>query len=298
MDRFANIEAFVQVAELGSFTAAAKRLRLTPSAASRRVAQLEDAVGVRLFHRTTRAVRLSEEGRAFFERARAALRDLDAAQADTARLREKPAGLLRVEAPTIVGRHVIVPALLQFLAKHSHVQVELTLRDHPGDLASEGLDLSVRLGQLEDSGLVARRLGKTRMRVCGSPGYLRRKGTPKTVAALSRHELLGYALHGRPMPWRLHDGRSVRELAPTGRIAVNNAEALIDLALEGAGLVWICDFMAESARRSGELVEVLRDAACEVSPVHAVSLPSRHVLPKVRVFAELVTRELARSEHD
>jgi DNA-binding transcriptional LysR family regulator len=151
------------------------------------------------------------------------------------------------------------------------------------------------LGPLEDSGLVARRLGKTQMRVCGAPAYLRRKGTPKTVAALSRHDRLGFALHGRPMPWRLHDGRSVKEIAPTGRIAVNSAEALIDLAVDGAGLVWICDFMAGRAQRAGQLVEVLHDAACEVSPVHAVSLPSRYVLPKVRVFSDFIARELARN---
>lgn len=298
MDRFATIEAFVQVAELGSFTAAAKRLRLSPSALSRRVGQLEDSVGVRLFHRTTRAVRLSEEGKTFFERARAALRDLDAAQEDTARLREKPAGLLRVEAPTIVGRHILAPSLNRFLAKHPEVQVELTLRDHPGDLASDGIDLSVRMGALEDSGLVARRLGKTRMRVCAAPAYLRRKGTPKTVAALGRHERLGYSVHGRPMPWRLRDGRVIREVASSGRIAVNNAEALIEIAISGAGLVWICGFMGAEARRAGALVEVLQDAACEVSPVHAVSLPSRHVLPKVRVFSDFVANELARGELD
>ena len=179
MDRLGNIEAFVEAAELGSFTLAAERLRLSPSALSRRVAQLEEAVGVRLFNRTTRAVRLSEDGRVFFERSRGALRDLKEAQEAMSRLQERPTGLLRVEAPSILGRHVIVPALVRFTSRYADVQVELTLRDHPSDLVSDGIDVALRLGALQDSGLIARRLGRTRMSVCGAPSYLRRRGTPR-----------------------------------------------------------------------------------------------------------------------
>lgn len=295
MDRLGNIEAFVEAAELGSFTGAARRLRLSPSALSRRVAQLEEEIGVRLFHRTTRAVRLSEDGRAFFERSRGALRELKEAQEATSRLRDRPAGLLRVEAPSILGRNVIVPALSRFVSRYPEVQVELALRDHPADLVAEGIDVALRLGPLEDSGLIARRLGRTRMRVCGAPGYLRRRGTPRTVDSLSRHERLALSLHGRLISWRLHDGTKVREVSPSRRIVVNSSEALIDLAVGGAGLAWLCDFMVARARRSGQLVEVLGDAACEESPIHVLSLQSRHVLPKVRVFVDFVAAELARN---
>ena len=293
MDRLGNLEAFVEAAELGSFTLAAARLRLSPSALSRRVAQLEEEVGVRLFHRTTRAVRLSEEGRAFFERSRGALRELREAHEATARLHDRPAGLLRVEAPSILGRHVVVPGLARFASRYPEVQVELTLRDHPGDLVAEGIDLALRLGALEDSTLVARRLGRTRMRVCGAPAYLKRRGTPRTVDALSRHERLGLSLHGRVLPWRLRDGAKVRELSPGRRIVVNSGEALIDLALAGAGLAWVCDFMMARALRSGELVEVLEESACEETAIHVLSLPARRVLPKVRAFVDFVAAELA-----
>jgi DNA-binding transcriptional LysR family regulator len=298
MDRLGNIEAFVEAGALGSFTLAAKRLRLSPSALSRRVAQLEEEIGVRLFNRTTRAVRLSEDGRAFFERSRGVLRDLKDAQEAMSRLRERPTGLLRVEAPSILGRNVIVPALSRFVARHADVQVELTLRDHPSDLVSDGIDVALRLGPLEDSGLIARRLGRTRMRVCGAPGYLRRRGTPRTVDALLRHECLGLALQGRTIPWRLRDGTKIRELSPGRRIVVNSGEALIDLAVSGAGLAWLCDFMIARARESGQLVEVLGDAACEESPINVLWLQSRHVLPKVRVFVDFVAAELARSGVD
>jgi DNA-binding transcriptional LysR family regulator len=295
MDRLGNIEAFVEAAELGSFTLAAERLRLSPSALSRRVAQLEGEIGVRLFNRTTRAVRLSEDGRAFFERSRGALRELKEAQEAMSRLRNRPAGLLRVEAPSILGRHVIVPGLPRFASRYPEVQVELSLHDHPSDLVSEGIDVALRLGALEDSGLIARRLGRTRMRICGAPGYLRRRGTPRTLDALSRHERLAFSLHGRVLAWRLRDGAKVRELAPSPRIVVNSAEALIDLAVGGAGLAWVCDFMMARGRASGQLVEVLGDAACEELPIHALSLQSRNVLPKVRAFVDFAAGELARS---
>ena len=295
MDRLANIEAFVRAAELGSFTLAAARLELSPSALSRRVAQLEEQLGVRLFHRTTRAVRLSEDGRAFFERARGALRELDEAEQALSKLRDLPAGLLRVEAPTILGRTVIVPAISRLTARHPDVQVDLTLRDHPGDLAADGIDVALRLGTLPDSGLIARRLAWTRMRVCGSPGYLRRKGTPAGVDDLARHERLGFAHAGGVLAWQLREGGKVREVAPGRRIVVNSAEALIDLALAGAGLAWLCDFMVTGAGQRGQLVEVLAAAACDERPIHVVSLPSRQVLPKVRAFVEQLEAELARS---
>jgi DNA-binding transcriptional LysR family regulator len=298
MDRLGNLEAFVEAAELGSFTLAAERLGLSPSALSRRVAQLEEEIGVRLFHRTTRTVRLSQEGRTFFERSRGALRELREAREAAAGLRDQPAGLLRVEAPSILGRHVVVPGLARFASKYPEVQVELMLRDHPGDLVAEGVDLALRLGPLQDSSLVARRLGRTRMRVCGAPAYLKAKGTPCTVDALSRHERLGLSLHGRVMPWRLRDGTHVRELAPGRRIVVNSGEALIDLALNGVGLAWVCDFMMARARRSGELVEVMAESACEEAPIRVLSLPARRVLPKVRAFAEFVAAELAGSRVD
>lgn len=294
MDRLGNIEAFVEAAELASFTGAARRLRLSPSALSRRVAQLEAEMGVQLFHRTTRAVRLSDEGRAFFERARNALRDLKEAQDAIAGRRRRPMGLLRVEAPSILGRSVVVPALEQLVTLHPDVQVELTLRDYPSDLASEGIDVAIRLGSLPDSALLARRLGATRMRVCGSPSYLRRKGRPRTVHELLKHERLGFAVQGRVMPWRLLDAGAIREVSPSSRIVVDNADALVDLAAGGAGLAWLCDFMMARRGRPTGLVEVLSESACEESAIHALSLPSRQPLPKVRAFVDLVSAELAK----
>jgi DNA-binding transcriptional LysR family regulator len=293
MSRLANIEAFVKCAELGTFTRAARRLGLSPSALSRRVSRLEQEIGVRLFHRTTRAVRLSDEGRAFFERARAALREIDDAEQVAIGRRARPSGSLRVEAPSILGRSVVLPAVAKIAARHSELNVELTLRDFPGDLVADGIDVAVRLGPLTDSALVVRPLGHTRMRVCGAPAYLRKRGAPHDVAGLARHECLGFALQGRVLTWRLREGGVVHEVLPGRRIVVNSADALIDLAVAGVGLAWVCDFMMVQAGRQGELVEVLAHTACDESAISVLSPPGRTTLPKVDVFVQAVKAQLA-----
>ena len=291
MDRLGNIEAFVAAAELGSFTRAAHRLGVSPSALSRRISQLESELGTRLLHRTTRAVRLSDEGRAYFERSRGALRELEEARLVAATSGDRPSGLLRVEAPTILGRFIVVPAIGKLVQRHADVEVELALRDSPSDLFTDNIDVALRIGTLPSSGLIARRLGTTWLRVCGSPKYLKRHGTPRTCDALARHERLGYAVNGRVTPWRLRDGDRTVELAPSSRIAVNTADALIDLAVAGAGLAWMCEFMTSPPH--GKLVEVMPGTACTSSPIHAITLPTRQKLPKVRAFVELVAAELA-----
>ncbi len=296
MDRLGNLEAFVAAADLHSFTQAAKRLRLSPSALGRRIAALEADVGVTLFHRNTRTVRLTDEGHLFYRRSRGALVELQEAHAELGSLRARPSGRLRVEAPTILGRYLVVPALPRFVARHPGVHVELSLRDTASDQVAEGIDVALRIGPLRDSGLVAKRLGRTRMCICAAPSYLARKGTPRTVEELGRHERLAFAPHGRALPWRLRDGTSVRDVEPGARITVDDAQALIDLAVGGAGLAWVCDFMLAQGRAAGRLVEVLDQTACLEQPVHALSLPTRNVAPKVRAFAAFAAKELDRSD--
>ncbi len=290
MDRLGNIEAFVAAAEPGSSTLAARRPGLSPSALSRRITQLESEVGVRLLHRTTRAVRLSDEGRAYFERSRGALRELEEARLVAATTRDRPAGLLRIEAPTILGRFIVVPAVAQLVRRYPDLEVELALRDTTSDLFTNNIDVALRMGPLPSSGLVARRLGTTVVRVCGSAAYLKRHGTPRTLDALARHERLGYAEHGRVTPWRLRDGDRVCSVVPNSRIVVNTADALIDLAVAGVGLAWMCEFMMKPGH--GKLVEVLASTAFVSAPIQAVTLPTRQKLPKVRAFVELVAAEL------
>lgn len=299
MDRLGNLEALVAAADASSFAQAAERLRISPSALGRRIAQLEEELGVRLFHRTTRVVRLTDEGRLYYERSRGALLELEQAHAAISSLRARPAGRLRVEAPTVLGRHVLVPALPSFASRHPHLEIELSLRDRPSDQVAEGIDLAIRMSALEDSGLIARMLGRTRMRLCAAPSYLARKGTPRTVAALPRHERLAFAPHGgKPVAWRVRDGARVREIEPGSRIVLDDGQALVDLAIGGAGIAWVCDFMISRARAAGQLVEVLSESACEEHPIYAVSQPTRHVLPKVRAFSSFAAKELEKSRGD
>jgi DNA-binding transcriptional LysR family regulator len=295
MDRLGNLEAFVKAVEFGSFTLAARHLQVSPSALSRRVAQLEEGLGVRLLHRTTRTVRLSEHGRAFYEQCRESLRSLQEAHEAVSHYRKHPAGLLRVQAQPMLGRHLLVPAIARFISRYPQVQVDLRLSDHPAGVSSEGSDVVLCHGALEeDSRLTARKVGTSRLRICGAPDYLRRRGTPRTFAALSQHERLGLSPDGRVIPWHLRDGTRVRDLPPGGRVVVNSSEALVDLAISGAGLVWACDFMVSKACASGQLVEVLEETACLELPVYVLSLPSRHALPKVRAFVDFLITELGK----
>ncbi|WP_437723799.1 LysR substrate-binding domain-containing protein [Sorangium sp. So ce861] len=286
MDSLANIEAFVRAAELGSITRAARSLHITASAASRRIAQLEDELRVRLFHRTTRALRLSEEGRAFLERCQRILEELQAAKQSIAHARGVPEGPLCVEAPAVFGRLLLVPALPRFLAEHPRVELELRLRDAVIDPAAEGVDVSLRIGRLEDAGIVARRLGVTRMLVCASPEYLRRRGAPETPEDLRQHRCLGFLRDDRVVPWRLRSPRGTLRFEPTGAPRVNDGDALKALAVAGAGLAWVFDFMIAPELASGALVTVLDELAVDERPIHALYQSPRHVIPRVRVFLD------------
>lgn len=286
MDRLGNIEAFVRTAETGSFNASAKRLGLTPSAVSRRVAQLERELGVALFHRTTRALSLSEDGRLFFDRSRSVLRDLDDAAEAVQRGRSRPSGRLRVDAPVVVGQLVLAPALPKLLTRYPELDVELVLRNDLTDLAAEGVDVVIRLGDLDDSSLLRRHLGTGRMVCCAAPEYLKRKGTPRTLSDLEQHDAVVFARNGRPVPWRLRDEGSVRDVDVRGRVRTDQGVLLRDLLLAGAGIGWLFDFIVDADLRAGRLVEVLADHAIAERPINALYLAHRHVPPKTRAFLD------------
>lgn len=289
MDSLANIEAFVRVAELGSITRAARSLHITASAASRRIAQLEDELGVRLFHRTTRALRLSDEGGAFLERCQRILEELQAAKRSIAHARAVPEGRLCVEAPAVLGRLALAPALPGFLAQHPGIELDLRLRDAVIDPAAEGVDVSLRIGHLRDAEVVARRLGVTRMLVCASPEYLRRSGTPETPADLQQHRCLGFVREGRVVPWRFRAESGALRFEPAGFVSVNDGDALKALAVAGAGLAWVFDFMIAPELASGALVTVLDGFAVDERPIHALYQSPRHVIPRVRVFLDFAS---------
>ncbi|WP_275899206.1 LysR family transcriptional regulator [Pyxidicoccus caerfyrddinensis] len=284
MHSLANIDAFVRTVEVGDFTRAARRLNITASAVSRRIARLEEELGVRLFQRTTRALRLTEDGRDFYARCQRILAELGEAKESLARSRSRPTGLLRVETPQVIGQLVLTPALPRFFEAYPGVELHLTLRDEVVDPITEGADVLIRMGQLTDSRLVARKLAVARLMAVASPAYLQRHGTPATPADLALHQCLGFLRQGVTGEWRFKDARFV----PRGAFHVSQGATLRDAAVMGLGIAWLMDFMVARELATGALVTVLDAHACEERPIHALHPPNRHLPSRVRVFLDFV----------
>jgi DNA-binding transcriptional LysR family regulator len=288
MNRYGEMEAFVQVVDQGGFTEAAKVLGLSPSAVSKLISRLEDRLGARLLQRTTRRVSLTAEGRVYAEQVRAILADVDAVEASIGGAEAEPRGQLRVNVAHGFGMTQIVPLIPDFLAHYPKVQVSLTFADHTVDLVSEGDDMGIRLGELRDDALIARKLGDHRRIICAAPSYLERHGMPQTPADLTRHNCL---LFDGPeglneWPFRKADG-SIERLAMHGNFRSNNGDAVLRLLLDGVGLCYAADFGIKPFIETGRLVPVLADHTADIlRPVHAVYPARKHLAAKVRVFAD------------
>ncbi|MFP2929197.1 LysR family transcriptional regulator [Pyxidicoccus sp. 3LG] len=289
MDSLSNIDAFVRAVEDGDFTRAARRLNITASAVSRRIARLEEELGVRLFQRTTRALRLTDDGRDFYARCQRILRELGEAKESLSRSRSRPTGRLRVEAPQVIGQLVLAPALPRFLEKYPGVELHLTLRDEVVDPITEGADVLIRMGPLADSRLMARKLAMARLVACAAPAYLERHGTPRTPEDLARHQCLGFLRQGIPTAWLFKEGRGTVELESHAAFHVNHGATLRDAAVMGLGIAWLMDFMVARELASGALVTVLDAHAVEERPIHALYPANRHLPSRVRVFLDFVT---------
>lgn len=292
-DELAGIEFFVAAVAGGSFAAGAKALGVTASAVSRRVAALEEGFGVQLLARTTRTLRLTSDGAAFYDRCTRILEEMREARDAFARVKRTAAGLLRVEVPLSLGRFVIAPALPRFLSQYPQVRVDLTLRDQLVDPVTEGLDLLVRIGGLSDSSLIAKKLGESRIVHCASPAYLKRHSAPRSPRDLERHARLGYLREGRAAPFFLGETDELQPFPVSGPVNANDSSVLLGLAIAGHGIGAFFDFMAKPAVARGELELVLEDFESTRQPIHALYPPNRHLLPKVRVFIEFLSRVFA-----
>lgn len=285
---FDGIELFVTTVEAGSFASAARRLGVTPSAVSRRVAQLEREIGVPLLSRTTRSLTLTHDGQSFHARCVRVMEEIAEARDALARVKKKPSGILRVDAPFALGRSVLAPRIPEFLDRYPDIRVDLTVRDQFVDALAEGIDVLVRIGRLGDSTLIARRLGESRLIFCAAPAYLRKRGTPKTPEDVAHHDCLGYLREGRPMPLRFGTGDGAYNLDIAGRFHANDAEVLLRGAIAGQGITLVFDFLVADAIASGALVPVLEGYCPDPWPIHALYPKNRHLLPKVGVFLDFV----------
>ncbi|HYF59948.1 MAG TPA: LysR family transcriptional regulator [Burkholderiaceae bacterium] len=298
MDSLPQLLAFAETARHGGFAAAARRVGGTPSTLAKSVARLERALGVKLFHRTTRQVSLTPDGERLFLRCQRVLEELESLQAEASGARTEPAGTLRVDLPITYGKSVVMPVLAGLVRRYPGLRLEVRLQDAYADLVKDRIDLAVRVGDLGDSSLVARRIDSQQLIVLASPDYLAERGTPRRIEDLASHVALAFRMpsSGRERPWQFrHRGRAL-EMPPPARVHVNDGEGLVSAARLGAGLCQVPDYMATGELADGSLVEVLAPFRPAPMPISAV-VPSGRLLPaRVRVAIDALaaaTRERA-----
>lgn len=288
LDRLKSLEVFAKVATAGSLSSAARALGMSQTMVTKHVAALETRLGVKLFHRTTRRLSITEAGRNYLESSERILAEIEAAEAAVAADRVEPRGLLRLNAPVSFGARQIAPLLPAFAARHPLVNVELAVNDRVVDLAEEGWDLAIRIGNLSSSSLIARRIAPCRTIVCAAPAYLKARGIPRTVASLSEHNCLGYTLSQRTRfdHW-VFGVRGDIDVQVTGNLRANNGDALRAAAIAGQGLIYQPTFIVADDLRSGALVALALDQpTAPLGGVYAVYLPDRHPPAKVRAFID------------
>lgn len=299
MDRLAALSAFVAVADRGSFAAAARHLRVSPPAVTRAVAGLEERLGAALFRRTTRSVSLTDEGAAFLERCRSALSELSDAEQAVMGARAEVQGRLAVTAPVMFGRLHVVPILAAMLRQHPKLTVDLSLVDRNVQLAEEGVDVAVRIGELADSALVAVRVGAVRRVLVASPAYLAAHGEPAEPGELGRHALIAFTGVSPRDEWRVgsaprEGGRERPHGSPSRRTAVavrprfvvNSADAAIAAALEDLGITRVLSYQVSAELAAGRLRTVLDGSEGPPLPIHVLFAAERRASPKLRRFVE------------
>ena len=289
MDRFANLEAFVNVVDSGSFTQSADRLGIAKSVVSRRISELDRALGVQLLRRTTRSLSLTSAGQQFYERVVRVLADLEEAEQTLSEGAAELRGRLRVAAPLSFGLRHLTTAVNDFMSRHPAIEIDLDLNDREVNLVEEGLDMTVRIGDLSDSTLLARRLGTIRFVTCASPAYLERHGVPQTPADLQRHTGLQYSNVTPARNWQYFSGdRPVPLALPSRRLRANNGDALAAAALAGLGIVNSPTFIVSQLIAAGKLVTVLDGYQRPPVGMHAVFPPGRLIPRRVHAFSDLL----------
>ena len=291
-----SIELFVLAAEQGGFTAAAQVAGVTPAAVSRSVARLEQRLGVRLFVRTTRQIRLTDSGKGYFEQCRQALAQLVEAEREVTGGQAAPAGQLRLSAPTPYAHHRLLPVLPLFRARYPDVAVDVHISNRNIDFAGEGYDLAIRGREPADSNLIARKLEDAELVLVASPAYLARAGTPQSLDDLARHPCMQFELPstGRRIPWLCRDGAAPVELATSGPFTCSDdVLGIVTLARHGAGIAQTYRFIVAQDLARGELVELLPAHGGTSRPFYLLYPHARHLSLRVRTFVEFLTAQFS-----
>jgi DNA-binding transcriptional LysR family regulator len=293
LDALTDIAVFVRVVTRGSFTLAAEDLRLSRAVVSKYLSRLEDRLGARLLHRTTRRLSLTEAGAALFEASRGALERIEEAEAAVARFQAKPRGRLRVSAPMSFGILHLGPAMSDFGRAYPEITLDVRLDDRYVNLVEDGFDVAVRIGELTDSSLVARKLATTHALACASPAYLEEHGEPETPEDLAAHNCLVYSYLADVWRFTAPDGREI-PVAVNGNLRINNGIVLAEAAVAGHGILVSPSFYVAPLVRAGRLRRILARYKLKALGIHAVYPQRGHVPPKVRAFVDFLAQRFGR----
>lgn len=288
MDKLLSMEVFVATVDAGSISAASEAFNISPVMAGKHIKFLETRLGSRLLTRTTRRQSLTEIGRQYYERCRGILADIKAAESGAEAMRAAPRGTLKITAPVSFGTQCLAPAVTDYLALHAEVNLELNLNDRVVDIVEEGYDAAIRIGILDDSGLVARPLTPYRMMICAAPAYLKRAGVPRVPADLAHHQCLDFLHWNKGLAWRLEDPHGVQSELPASRFRSNNGQALRMAALHGFGIIMQSGILLTDDVAAGRLVPILEGYLPAPRPVHLVYPRDRQPTPKLSTFVEFV----------
>ena len=288
MDTIDGMRTFVAVVREGSFSGAAERLGMSPQLVSKYVAQLESRLGARLINRTTRRISITEAGQAYFERSQDVLAQIEEMESAVGDATTAARGTLRINAPMTFGTMHLTKAIAEYQCDQREVTVDLTLDDRVVDIVSEGYDMAIRIGQLRESSLVARKLAPVRLVVCGSPDYFAEHGVPESPGDLREHQCLDYTLSADAGRWRFKGEAGTEYVSVGGRFSANNGDALRLAALAGRGLVMQPTFIVGDDIRAGRLQLVLQDYETEPLGVYAVYAHRQYLSGKVRTFVDFL----------
>ncbi|MEK1888157.1 MAG: LysR family transcriptional regulator [Phyllobacterium sp.] len=294
MNKLAGIQEFVAVVDAGGFSAATERLRMSRSAIGKTIARLEQRLGVRLCHRTTRAFTLTAEGHAFYERSLRVLAEVEAAELALASETSEPAGRMRVSVPAIFGRRCVAPIIFDLARQYPKLRFDVSFTDRTVDIIEEGYDLIVRNTALPDrAGLSARRIARQRMAICASPDYVAARGIPLTLDDIATHDAVTYGRDGNTRPWLFPDGRGGTIAAPTRtQLIVDDLEAAADAAASGLGLTWSPCWLISEHVRQGRLVQVLTEFEPLVFDTFAVWPTAPFMPARLRVLVDALATRL------
>ena len=286
MDRLTSMNVFVRAAELGSFAAAANALRISPQMVAKHIARLESRLGTALLSRTTRRQHLTDIGRSYYERCKVVLAEAETADAIALEMKATPSGTLRVNAPVTFGTSTLAPFITQYLDKYPDTQVELTLNDRFVDPVEEGYEVILRIGELNDSPMIAYPLRPYRLIACASPEYLAQHGMPQTPDDLAQHSCLIYGIWSPQIPcrWLFCIEGKAQEIQPTGRFRANDWRALLHAAVRGYGVTLGPEDVLNEEIRAGRLVQVLSDYEGPSRPMHVLTPAGMRQTVKVRSF--------------